>query len=92
MLQRGSLLTQDGTMRPISAQGVLLAPEVSPWYFHEEEVPRAGLRMSRVPSVARWCDGTAYGWVSRRVGAGGGEGSSGLRFDIAVPPGPAGQG
>jgi len=86
VLQRGSLLTQDGDMRPITAQGVLLAPDVSPWYFHEEEVPRAGLRLRRVPSIARWLDGTPYAWVSRRVGTGGGEGSSGLLFDIAVPP------
>ena len=86
VLQRGSLLTQDGTMRPITAQGVLLAPEVSPWYFHEEEVPRAGLRIARVPSLARWLDGTPHAWISRRVTVGRGEGSSGLRFDIALAP------
>lgn len=71
VLPRGSLLTQDGTMRPITAQGVLLAPEVSPWFFHEEEVPRAGLQVRRVPAVARWVDGSVHAWVSRRVGAGG---------------------
>ena len=86
VLQRGSLLTRDGTARPITAQGVLLAPEVSPWYFHEEEVPRSGLRVRRVPSVARWLDGTTYAWVSRRVGPGRGEGSSGLRFDMGIEP------
>jgi hypothetical protein len=86
MLQRGSLLKQDGTLRPITAQGVLLAPEIGPWFFHEEEVPRAGLRIVRIPSVARWIDGSVYAWVSRRVSAGRGEGSSGLQFDIAVPP------
>jgi hypothetical protein len=86
VLQRGSLLTQDGTARRITAQGVLLAPEISPWYFHEEEVPREGLRVSRVPSIARWLDGTPYAWVSRRVGPGRGEGSSGLQFDIGIPP------
>jgi hypothetical protein len=87
VLQRGSLLTQDGTARPITAQGVLLEPDVSPWFFHEEEVPRAGLRVRRVPSVARWLDGKTYAWLSRLVGPGRGEGSSGLQFDIAVPPG-----
>ncbi|MEJ0038078.1 MAG: hypothetical protein WDO68_18705 [Gammaproteobacteria bacterium] len=86
VLQRGSLLTQDGSMRPITAQGVLLSPQISPWYFHEEEVPSAGLRISRMPAVARWLDGTPYAWTGRRVTAGGGEGSSGLRFDIAVAP------
>lgn len=86
VLQRGSLLSQDGTLRPITAQGVLLAPDISPWYFHEEEVPSAGLRLSRVPVVARWLDGTPHAWVSRRASPGRGEGASGLRFDIAVPP------
>jgi hypothetical protein len=86
VLQRGSLLTQDGSMRPITAQGVLLAPEISPWFFHEEEVPRGGLRIARVPAVARWLDGAMHAWTSRRVGSGIGEGSSGLRFDIAIPP------
>ena len=86
VLQRGTLLTQDGNARPITAQGVLLEPQVSPWYFHEEEVPREGLRVRRVPSIARWLDGTPYAWTSRRVSAGRGEGSSGLQFDIAVPP------
>jgi hypothetical protein len=88
VLQRGSLLTQDGTARPITAHGVLLSPEVSPWYFHEEEIPRTGLRVRRIPSVARWLDGTTYEWTSRRVGTGAGEGSSGLQFDIGVPPAP----
>jgi hypothetical protein len=92
MLQRGTLLTQDGNARPITAQGVLLEPQVSPWYFHEEEVPREGLRVRRVPTIARWLDGTPYAWTSRRVGAGRGEGSSGLQFDIAVPPRSAGAG
>jgi hypothetical protein len=88
VLQRGSMLTQDGTMRPMTAQGVLLEPDVSPWYFHEEEVPSAGRRVRRIPALARWLDGTPYAWVSRRVSAGRGEGSSGLQFDIAISPTP----
>lgn len=88
VLQRGALLTQDGAMRPITAEGVLLAPDVSPWYFHEEEVPRAGLRVRRIPAIARWVNGAVYPWTSRQVGPGGGEGSSGLQFDITVPPKP----
>jgi hypothetical protein len=86
VLQGGSLLTHDGSARPVTAQGVLLEPDVSPWCFHEEEVPRGGLRISRVPVVARCVDGTTWAWVGRRVGRGRGEGSSGLRFDIAMPP------
>lgn len=88
VLQRGSLLTQAGNLRPITAQGTLLEPAVSPWYVHEEEVPRAGQRLRRVPSLARWVDGTPHTWVSRRASAGRGEGSSGLQFDVALPPPP----
>jgi hypothetical protein len=88
VLQRGSLLTQDGSMRPVTAQGVLLEPEVSPWFFHEEEVPASGTQVQRIPSIARWLDGTPFAWVSRRVSPGQGEGSSGLEFDIAIPPTP----
>jgi hypothetical protein len=83
VLQRGTMLDQT-----VTAQGTILAPDVHPWYFHEEEVPSAGLRVRRIPSVARWLDGTPFGWVSRRVSTGKGEGSSGLRFDIAIPPAP----
>jgi hypothetical protein len=82
VLQRGSLLTQDGTNQPIPPQGVLLAPAVKLWFFHEEEVPREGLRIARIPSLTRGVDGTPFAWVSRRVGVGRGEGSSGLRFDL----------
>lgn len=85
MLQRGTLLTQDGSARPITAQGVLLQPQVSPFFFHEEEVPRAGLRIRRVPSIARWLNGELFIWTSRRTSSGSGEGSSGLQFDIAIP-------
>lgn len=86
MLQRGALLTQDGQARPITAQGTILRPDQSPWYLHEEEVPSAGLRVNRTPAVARWIDGTRFAWMSRRASAGRGEGSSGLRFDLAISP------
>ena len=67
-------------------EGTILQPDVSPWYFHEEEVPSAGLHIRRIPAVARWIERPPFVWVSRRVSSGKGEGSSGLRFDIAVPP------
>lgn len=84
VLLRGTLLTQDGAERPITALGRLLEPKVSPWTLHQEEAPRAGLRIARVPATARWADGATLAWVSRRVGPGGGEGSSGLKFDLAL--------
>ena len=52
-----------------------------------ERHPAQGVRVQRIPSVTRWLDGTTFAWISRRVGAGAGEGSSGLQFDVAgVPP------
>jgi len=48
----------------------------------EEEVPRAGVFVSRHFQRTRWIDGSTYLWLGRRKGVGRGEGSSGLRFDI----------
>src|SRR5215212_1343486 len=48
----------------------------------EEEIPRAGVFVSRRFQRARWIDGSTYLWIGRRKSAGHGEGSSGLRFDI----------
>jgi hypothetical protein len=53
----------------------------------EEEVPREGVRVSRVPIRSRWTDGSTHLWIARRKIVGSGEGSSGLRFDLAVPAG-----
>jgi hypothetical protein len=48
------------------------------------EVPRDGVRVQRVPVVARLADGTYRTWVSRRARVGRGEGRSNLAFDGAV--------
>jgi hypothetical protein len=49
--------------------------------INEEEVPRAGARVTRAWQYARWSDGSTHLWVGRRKQVGRGEGSSGLRFD-----------
>ena len=64
------------------AQGALFAP--TPFFLQEEEVPREGVRVTRVPHVARTADGKRVRWVARRVSVGRGEGSSGLAFDSAT--------
>lgn len=51
--------------------------------LHEEEVPREGVRVTRAYQYARWIDGSTYLWIGRRKQPGRGEGSSGLRFDVA---------
>jgi hypothetical protein len=55
-----------------------------PYRIREEEIPREGLTVSRVMCRARGCDGKTYLWIGRRKQIGRGEGSSGLRFDLAT--------
>lgn len=52
----------------------------------EEVVPRDGIVLTRRYQLARTTSGGTVLWVGRRKQAGQGEGSSGLRFDLAVPP------
>ena len=51
------------------------------YYIHEEEVPRAGVRVTRAFQRTRWYDGRVYTWLGRSKTVGRGEGASGLRFD-----------
>jgi hypothetical protein len=80
-LRRGTLprLDGDGRTGPL---GRILEPE-SDLRVYEEEVPREGARVARAYQFARWADGSAHLWLSRRKTPGLGEGSSGLRFDYA---------
>lgn len=54
------------------------------YFIHEEEVPRAGVRVTRSFQRARWTDGSAWTWLGARKQTGRGEGSSGLAFDSVV--------
>ncbi|MGH7848171.1 MAG: hypothetical protein ACREQW_23780 [Candidatus Binatia bacterium] len=57
------------------------------YFVHEEEVPRAGVIVTRSFQRARWFDGKVYTWLGRRKETGRGEGASGLVFDQIVPVG-----
>jgi hypothetical protein len=71
--------TTDGPQgRILASAAALLIPE--------EEVPRAGARVTRAYQYARWVDGSSHLWVGRRKQPGRGEGSSGLRFDTISAP------
>jgi hypothetical protein len=50
--------------------------------LYEEELPRAGVRLTRSYHHARWIDGSTHVWLGRAKRTGRGEGSSGLRFDV----------
>jgi hypothetical protein len=53
----------------------------APYFIAEEEVPRAGRRITRTFQRARWTNGTSFLWIGRESLIGRGEGSSGLVFD-----------
>jgi len=53
----------------------------SPYFIHEEEVPRAGAQVSQRFQRTRWRDGRAWTWLGVRKQTGRGESSSGLAFD-----------
>ena len=78
-LRKGTLSDRDDSL------GMLLDP--TPFTLKEEEVPREGVRVRRVPSLLRAADGRYVRWIARRVGVGRGEGSSRLAFDGAIKPG-----
>lgn len=77
-LRKGTLSDHDDSL------GMLLDP--TPFTLKEEEVPREGVRVRRVPSLLRAADGRYVRWIARRVGVGRGEGSSRLAFDGAIKP------
>lgn len=82
-LERAALISVDGAA-PARPRGLILEPGVSPYRVNEEEVPRGGTVVTRAWQLARWVDGSLHLWVGRRKTAGGGEGSSGLRFDAVL--------
>lgn len=75
ILRKGTMTERDETL------GQLL--DQTPFNLHEEEVPREGVRVRRVTSLARAADGRYLRWIARRVSVGRGEGSSSLAFDGA---------
>ncbi|MEO6038996.1 MAG: hypothetical protein ABIQ93_11325, partial [Saprospiraceae bacterium] len=58
---------------------------LTPYFIHEEEVPRSGTHVSQAFQRTRWLDGKVYTWLGVRKKTGRGEGSSGLTFDQILP-------
>lgn len=92
-LQRaGMLRIIEGDPAPgakVSPRTSLLRPGLdsvpaAPYFLHEEEVPRAGIRVTQSFQRTRWRDGRVWLWLGVRKQTGRGEGSSGLAFDRLV--------
>jgi hypothetical protein len=83
----------DGTVSLSRPHGMLLRqdptadPDTDFLRVAEEEVPRDGLLLTRRFQLARTVGGGSVLWVGRDKRPGQGEGSSGLKFDTALPPG-----
>jgi hypothetical protein len=90
-LERVFMQRDYGAFRDVLPVGRILRPTRitprRPYQIYEEEIPREGLRVSRHPVRTRWIDGSTHLWIARRKVFGTGAGSSGLRFDLAVPVG-----
>ena len=56
----------------------------SPYFLHEEEVPRGGVRVTQSFQRTRWNDGKVFVWLGTQKETGWGEGSSGLLFDQLI--------
>jgi hypothetical protein len=93
-LQRAAMLRimvgdNDPTPDPVRPRSFLLRQGLEEvpalkYLLHEEEVPRAGVRVTQSFQRTRWRDGRAWVWLGVRKQTGRGEGSSGLAFDRIV--------
>lgn len=89
-LQRASMprwfKNEYAPVRPITRllrSGVDEKDEVTAAMFvNEEEVPRAGARVSSSFQRTRWYNGKTINWLGKRKNNGRGEGSAGLQFDF----------
>lgn len=59
--------------------------EGDPYFIHEEEIPRAGIKIQKTFQRTRWYNGEVFTWVGFRKQVGRGEGRSGLAFDQIIP-------
>jgi len=64
-------------------KGLDLTPAQT-YFLHEEEVPRAGARITHYYARSRWTQGQVYTWLRAQKQTGRGEASSGLAFDHLV--------
>jgi hypothetical protein len=64
-------------------QGLDLSPAQT-YFLHEEEVPRAGARLTQYFKRTRWTHGEVLTWLRVQKLTGRGEGASGLGFDLLV--------
>lgn len=82
-LRKGAMLDRGDPPQPVHPLGLLLRPR-EPLTLFDEEVPREGVRVRRLPTLCREPDGAYRRWIARRAEIGRGEPSSALQFDGAI--------
>lgn len=65
----------------ILREGLEIQPNPEPYYIHEEEITRSGIRVQQTFQRTRWINGEVFVWLGMKKKTGKGEGSSGLSFD-----------
>jgi hypothetical protein len=82
-LQRGRMATAaaDGDVATRGAVGLILEPAAA-LLIHDDEVPTAGVRVTRSWQFARTADGGIVLWVGRRKGPASPTRAPQLRFDV----------
>src|SRR5205823_15100864 len=80
-LERGAMIGA-----PLQPLGRILNPTGvgGSYRVREEEIARTGLQLSRLVFRSRWIGGGTSIWIARVRTSGRGEGSSGLKFDLAM--------
>ncbi len=53
----------------------------APYFIHEEEITRSGIRVRKSYQRTRWYNGKVFNWIGIKKEIGRGEGNSGLTFD-----------
>ena len=77
----------NGKPDKIRPRTALLQPGLAgkkPYFIHEEEVPRSGIKVAQSFQRTRWNGGKVFVWFGVRKETGRGEASSGLGFDRIV--------
>ncbi|MCC5636572.1 hypothetical protein LC593_11995 [Nostoc sp. CHAB 5844] len=83
-LAKAKLLDEIGEI-PLEPSGILLKT-ADKFRVRDEEIPRAGIQVSRAYQLTRWYDGSRILWVGRRKQMGLGEIRSQLEFDTLTFP------
>lgn len=80
-LHRAVMMRNETNIRPEDIEPISHLAQRDLLRIREEAIPRAGIRVQLTKQRVRGADGSTYIWVGRKVLAGKGEGSSGLKFD-----------